>query len=66
MKEYATYSIGYLQDFNMVKIEPRPQTNDYQQCRKRTAFGNENYSGKKIPWPEGAVWVRIPPAVQIL
>ena len=30
----------------MVKIESRPQTNDYQQCRRRTAFGSESYSGR--------------------
>lgn len=27
--------------------------------------GSESYSGKKIPWPEEAVWVRVPPAVQL-
>ena len=27
-------------------------------------IGSENYSGKKIPWPEGAVRVRFPSEVQ--
>ena len=45
---------NYLQDFNMVKIESRPQTNDYQQCRKRTAFGSESYSGTLITGSEGS------------
>ena len=27
-------------------------------------FGGESHSGKKIPWSEGAVWVRVPPSLQ--
>ena len=45
---------------NMVKRKSRPRTNDYQQCRKRTAFGSENYSGTKVPWMVIPVWVRVP------
>ena len=47
----------YLQDFNMVKIESRPQT------MKISVIGSESYSGTKIPWTEMSVWVRIPPLV---
>lgn len=28
-------------------------------------FGSESYSGKKIPWPEMAVPVRVRPGLQI-
>ena len=43
---FASKQSPNFEDFNMVKRESRPQTNDYQQCRKRTAFGSESYSGK--------------------
>ena len=37
-----------LQDFNMVKIESRPQTRG-QRLDIVYSLGSENYSGKKIP-----------------
>ena len=45
MKEYASYSIGFLQDFNMVKIESRPQILGIRQAFLN---GGENHSGKRI------------------
>ena len=61
MKEYASYSIGFLQDFNMVKIESRLQT---LSIRQAFLNGGESHSSKKIPWPEGAVRVRFSSTVQ--
>jgi hypothetical protein len=39
MAEYCITQVGNLQDFNMVKIESRPQT------MKISVIGSENYSG---------------------
>jgi len=61
----------YLQDFNMVKIQSRPQTIVLNGLKRLIAYmvplnevGSENYSGKKIPWAEWPLWVRIPLALR--
>ena len=51
----------------MVKRKSRPQTNlkfdTLLRLNKPMSYGNwfgsENYSGKKIPWTEMSVWVRV-------
>lgn len=70
----ALKDIDYLQDFNMVKIQSRPQTTTIRNgylCWKTgkdlltvCVVGSESYSGTKIRWTERSVWVRIPPRLQ--
>ena len=62
-----------LQDFNMVKIESRPQTIVLNKLKSLFAYmvllneiGSENYSGKKILWSVMAVRVRVPPEAQTM
>ena len=67
MLHYGELSI--LQDFNMVNRKSRPQTIEEKSYIKpewrHLAIGSENYSGKKIPWTEMSVWVRVSLGVQI-
>lgn len=59
--------------FNMVQSKSRPQTQQnvlflstlYVPLFITSDYGNESYSGKKIPWTEMSVSVRFRPELQI-